>query len=118
MRFGIRFVPSADEDLAYYQAREQSIILAAIGEFLEADADVESKRRKQLRPNPLTPWELRIGDYRVFYEITPGRLEEYWQSATRCTMACSYGERGSRYEDCRPEQRKAFARRGAQTCEI
>jgi mRNA-degrading endonuclease RelE of RelBE toxin-antitoxin system len=22
-----------------------------------------------LRPNPLVPWELRIGDFRVFYEI-------------------------------------------------
>ena len=22
-----------------------------------------------MRPNPLAPWELRIGDYRVFYEI-------------------------------------------------
>jgi len=33
------------------------------------DADVETKRRKQLRPNPIAPWELRIGDYRVFYEV-------------------------------------------------
>ncbi len=69
MKFSIRFVPSADEDLAYYQAREQKIILDGIGKFLETDADVESKRRKQLLPNPQAPWELRIGDYRVFYEI-------------------------------------------------
>jgi mRNA-degrading endonuclease RelE of RelBE toxin-antitoxin system len=34
-----------------------------------ADADVESRKRKRLRPNPLAPWELRIGSYRVFYEI-------------------------------------------------
>ncbi len=69
MRFEVRFVPSADEDLDYYQAREQRIILDAVGKFLEADADVETRRRKQFRPNPLAPWELRIGDYRVFYEI-------------------------------------------------
>jgi mRNA-degrading endonuclease RelE of RelBE toxin-antitoxin system len=69
MNFEVRFVPSADEDLSYYEVREQEIILDAIGKFLESDADVESKRRKQLRPNPLAPWELRIGDYRVFYEI-------------------------------------------------
>lgn len=69
MRFEVRFVASADEDLTYYDVREQRIILDAIGTFLESDADVESKRRKQLRPNPLAPWELRIGDYRVFYEI-------------------------------------------------
>lgn len=72
MKFTVRFVPSADEDIAYYQAREQRMILDAIGKFLETDADVESKRCKQLQPNPLAPWELRIGDYRVFYET---RLE-------------------------------------------
>ena len=69
MRFEVRLVPSADEDLDYYQAREQRIILDAIEKLLEVDADVRSKRRKQLHPNPLAPWELRIGDYRVFYEI-------------------------------------------------
>ncbi|MCX7014941.1 MAG: type II toxin-antitoxin system RelE/ParE family toxin [Candidatus Sumerlaeota bacterium] len=74
MKFDVRFVPSADEDLAHYHAREQKIILDAIEKFLEADANVESKRRRQLRPNPLAPWELRIGDYRVFYEINPGTL--------------------------------------------
>ena len=69
MKFDVRFVPGADEDLDRYNAREQKIILDAIGEFLETDADVETRRRKRLRPNPLAPWELRIGDYRVFYEI-------------------------------------------------
>ena len=69
MEFEIRFSPSADEDLNYYEVREQRIILDAIVRLLETDADVQNKRRKQLRPNPLAPWELRIGDFRVFYEI-------------------------------------------------
>jgi mRNA interferase RelE/StbE len=69
MKFDIRLVPSADTDLDYYEAREQRIILDAVEKFLGFDADVQSKRRKRLRPNPLAPWELRIGDYRVFYEI-------------------------------------------------
>ena len=69
MKFDIRFIPDADKDLDYYEVREQRIIIDAIGKYLENGADVESKRRKQLRPNPLAPWELRIGDYRVFYEI-------------------------------------------------
>ena len=69
MKFEVKIVPSADDDLEFYKVQEQRIILDAIGEFLEGDANVESKRRKQLRPNPLAPWELRIGDYRVFYEI-------------------------------------------------
>lgn len=69
MTFDIRFVPSADDDLDYYEAREQRIILDAIEKFLRSGTDVPSKRRKQLRPNRLAPWELRAGDYRVFYEI-------------------------------------------------
>jgi mRNA-degrading endonuclease RelE of RelBE toxin-antitoxin system len=69
MKFEIRFVQSADQDLESYTVREQRIILNAITEFLEVDANAQSKRRKQLRPNPVAPWELRIGDYRVFYEI-------------------------------------------------
>jgi len=69
MRFEVKFVPSADQDLESYTVREQKIILGGIVEFLETDANVENKRRKQMRPNPLAPWELRIADYRVFYEI-------------------------------------------------
>ncbi len=69
MDFSVRFVPSADQDLAWYRVNEQRVILSAISTFLGVDADIETKKRKQLRPNPLAPWELRIGKYRVFYEI-------------------------------------------------
>ena len=55
-----------------FTVREQRIILDAIAEFLETDANVQNKRRKQIRPNPLAPWELRIGSHRVFYEIQEG----------------------------------------------
>jgi len=27
---------------------------------------------KLLRPNPIAPWELRVGKLRVFYEVVPG----------------------------------------------
>ena len=73
MKFEVKLVPSADAGLDFYATREQRVILDAIEEFLEVDADVETKRRKQPRPNPLAPWELRAGDYRVFYEITVER---------------------------------------------
>jgi mRNA-degrading endonuclease RelE of RelBE toxin-antitoxin system len=55
-----------------YRAREQRILLDAIVKFLGVDAEVESKKRRQLRPNLLAPWELRIGGYRVFYEVRVG----------------------------------------------
>ena len=28
-----------------------------------------TRRRKLLRPNTIAPWELRLGDIRVFYEV-------------------------------------------------
>ena len=28
----------------------------------------ETRNRKRLRPNPLAPWELRVGTLRAFYE--------------------------------------------------
>lgn len=31
---------------------------------------VETLNRKALRPNPLAPWELRVGEARVFYDVT------------------------------------------------
>ena len=74
MRFEVRLVPNAERDLDFYTAREQRIILDAICKFLEVDANIEGKRRKQLRPNRLAPWELRIGEYRVFYHIREGQL--------------------------------------------
>jgi mRNA-degrading endonuclease RelE of RelBE toxin-antitoxin system len=30
---------------------------------------VETRHRKRLRPNRLAEWELRIGDFRVFYDV-------------------------------------------------
>jgi len=30
---------------------------------------VETRNRKPMRPNPLAPWELRIGDLRIYYDV-------------------------------------------------
>jgi mRNA interferase RelE/StbE len=74
MKFEVKLVGSTEGDLDSYKAHEQKIILDAISRFLEIDASVESAKRKQLRPNPIAPWELRIGKYRIFYEIREGCL--------------------------------------------
>jgi len=69
MRFEVKFTRSADGDLDHYTPHEQKMIVDAVSRFLEVDAHVETRRRKRLRPNPLAPWELRLGRYRVFYEV-------------------------------------------------
>ena len=30
---------------------------------------METRNRKPMRPNPLAPWELRIGNLRVYYDF-------------------------------------------------
>lgn len=69
MRFFLRLTDSAIEDLDYFRKNERQMISEAIALFLTHDANVETRRRKPLRPNRIAPWELRIDDYRVFYDF-------------------------------------------------
>jgi mRNA interferase RelE/StbE len=69
MPFRVTLTPSAEADLDYLKRYEQRVIVEAVQRYLRNDADVESHHRKQLRVNPLAPWELRLGKYRVFYEL-------------------------------------------------
>jgi mRNA-degrading endonuclease RelE of RelBE toxin-antitoxin system len=69
MRFVVRLTDSALEDLDYYRKYDRRIIADGIAVHLTQDADVETRRRRQLEPNPIAPWELRLGDFRVFYEL-------------------------------------------------
>jgi mRNA-degrading endonuclease RelE of RelBE toxin-antitoxin system len=48
---------------------ERSRILDAIERRLRDVPLVETRNRKPLRPNPVAPWELRVGALRVFYEV-------------------------------------------------
>lgn len=42
---------------------------------LRHEPGVETRNRKRLRPNPLSPWELRVGSLRVYFDIDePSRL--------------------------------------------
>ena len=47
-------------------------MLDSIGRHLADEPLVETRNRKPLRPNPVAPWELRIGKMRVFYDVSSG----------------------------------------------
>jgi mRNA-degrading endonuclease RelE of RelBE toxin-antitoxin system len=51
-------------------ARQRAIVFDAVDEQLAHQPTVETRNRKPMRPNPLATWELRIGDLRVYYEIS------------------------------------------------
>ncbi len=70
MPFRIELTQSAVDDLGRYAKRERNIILAGIEKQLTGEPQRETKNRKPLRENPLSHWELRIGQYRVFYDVS------------------------------------------------
>ncbi|MBI4481134.1 MAG: type II toxin-antitoxin system RelE/ParE family toxin [Acidobacteria bacterium] len=69
MKYRVSLTESAKGDIEYFEVHEQRIIVAGIIAHLKADAEVRTRKKKPLRPNPLAPWELRIGGYRVFYAV-------------------------------------------------
>ena len=69
MPYDIVFEPDAAEHLQTFSARDRAIILDQVEVQLTYQPDVETQHRKRLRPNPLAPWELHIGEMRVFYDV-------------------------------------------------
>jgi mRNA-degrading endonuclease RelE of RelBE toxin-antitoxin system len=50
------------------------IILDTVDKQLVYQPAVETRNRKPMRPNPLAPWELRIGSLRVYYSVEEHEL--------------------------------------------
>ena len=69
MQFVLEFTESALGDLGFFRKYEQNIITEEIHVQLSYEPARETRNRKALEPNALADWELRIGDYRVFYDI-------------------------------------------------
>jgi len=67
--FTVEFTETAAEHLESYRKTDSNTVLDAIREQLPFQPTVETRNRKLLRDNPLADWELRIGKFRVFYEV-------------------------------------------------
>jgi mRNA-degrading endonuclease RelE of RelBE toxin-antitoxin system len=74
MEFRIELTEEAREDLLFYAVSERKFVLSGIRVQLSHQPLVATKNRKRLRPNPLASWELRIGRFRVFYEVDEAAL--------------------------------------------
>jgi len=71
MAYKIDFADSTKEHLKYLTANQRATIFASVKKQLIHEPFVETRNRKHLRKNPIVPWELRIGDLRVFYDLSP-----------------------------------------------
>jgi mRNA-degrading endonuclease RelE of RelBE toxin-antitoxin system len=75
MAFSVIFAASVIEQLKAFSAGERAVIIEAIEQQLPHEPLTETRNRKPLRPNPIAPWELRIGSLRAFYEVTSDEPE-------------------------------------------
>ncbi len=67
--YEIEFTPEAKDDLKALRKFEQQTIIAGIETQLRHEPAVETRNRRRLRPNDVAEWELRLGKYRVFYNV-------------------------------------------------
>jgi mRNA-degrading endonuclease RelE of RelBE toxin-antitoxin system len=67
--YEITYSPEAEEHLRALTARQRTTIFDTVDEQLAHEPAVETRNRKPMRPNPIAPWELRIGKLRVYYDI-------------------------------------------------
>ena len=69
MAYEIRFALTAKRQLRAFRVGERAMIVAGAETQLSHQPLVETRSRKRLRPNAIAPWELRVRDMRVFYEV-------------------------------------------------
>jgi mRNA-degrading endonuclease RelE of RelBE toxin-antitoxin system len=69
MTYHIRSTPSADEEFLALRAFDQARLRDAMVSQLRHEPTVPTRHRKRLRTNPIATWELRVGDWRVLYDV-------------------------------------------------
>ncbi len=69
MPYEIEYSPAAEEHLGALTARQRTTLFDTVERQLAHEPNVETRNRKPMRPNPIAPWELRIGNLRVYYDI-------------------------------------------------
>lgn len=69
MPYTVEFAESVEDHFGALTARDRTTVLAGINRQLLHEPLKETRHRKPLRPNPIAPWELRVGQLRVFYEV-------------------------------------------------
>lgn len=69
MKYRIEYSPETEPHLRALTARQQVTVMDTVERQLQDQPAVEARNRKPMRPNPIAPWELRIGNLRVYYDI-------------------------------------------------
>lgn len=76
MPYSIRLSPQAIKELESLRSFDRAAIMEQIGRILSTNPTLESKARiKRLRGPGPTQYRLRVGDFRVFYDVEEDRIE-------------------------------------------
>jgi mRNA-degrading endonuclease RelE of RelBE toxin-antitoxin system len=67
--YRIEYAPEVEGHLDVLTKREASTVLDAVPRYLGNQPTLATRNRKPLQANPIAPWELRIGDLRVYFEV-------------------------------------------------
>lgn len=67
----IDLTAEARDDLMALRKSDQVSVVSLLAEQLSHQPTQETRNRKKLRPNPIAEWELRVGQFRVFYDVDP-----------------------------------------------
>jgi mRNA-degrading endonuclease RelE of RelBE toxin-antitoxin system len=67
--YDIELTPEAIEDLELLRKFQQQRVVNEIEVQLSYEPAVETRNRKRLRPNEVAEWALRVGGFRVFYDV-------------------------------------------------
>lgn len=67
--YDIEYTETAMADLRWFEKYEQNVIIDGIDQRLRYEPTIENRNRKILQRNVVATWELRIGDFRVLYDV-------------------------------------------------
>ncbi len=74
MTYQIEFSEEAERHLLALPARNRATLLDAIESQLSHEPTTPTRNRKLLRPNPVATWQLRVDDFRIFYNVDQDRI--------------------------------------------
>ena len=85
LAYRIEYARATEDHLRALTAHQRAIVVDAIRRQLTHQPVVETRNRKPMRPNPLAPWELRIGEARVYYQVqdNPERIVQVLAVGTK-----------------------------------
>ena len=66
--YRIEYSPEAEEHLRALTAAQRATVLNGVERHLTDRPLVATTNRKPMRPNPVAPWELRLGTLRVYFD--------------------------------------------------